>query len=147
MKSLSTRRTVAKFAAATVVVAGLSLATAGLASAAEPTATATPSTGLADGATVSVTATGFAAGADIAVDECAAVNDTTIACAADMVPVSADASGNVAAKITVNSNFQGYNPDGTPSAAIDCKTIPGGCFIGVSDSAQTAMAKADISFS
>jgi hypothetical protein len=112
---------------AAALVAGLTVIGGPPAGAQTPTVTVTPSTGLADWASVRISGSGFEPGALMewyqcrggAVDEndCDGFN-------ADFI--DADGGGEVDLVVPVDARI--YLPDGTE---VDCRTEPAGCVIGV----------------
>ena len=148
-------RTVRTAIAATAAAgAALALAlAAGQATAGElgPQATATPSTGLVNGQTVSVTSTGWAAGEPLLATECATlptsagVPGNTVCDAKTGLTLVADATGSVTFKHVAATTFVGYAPPNRePWGTVDCSKYP--CSMGVANQALTAMAIAPISF-
>jgi hypothetical protein len=89
---------------------------------AAPSISATPTSGLASGATVQLTGTGLTPGTVYFVGECAAVSATSYACNdATNAERTANASGTISAPIVVHSSFTGTTGSGT-THAINCKT-------------------------
>ena len=81
------------------VVAALAISTAPASAA--PAVTASPSSGLADGQTVTVTGTGFPAGAEVAVSQCR--ENTT--CTDTLAKATVGANGTFTAPYTVRKQF------------------------------------------
>ncbi|WET76184.1 enediyne antibiotic chromoprotein [Amycolatopsis sp. QT-25] len=100
---------------------------------AEPVVTVSPATGLSDGQSVTVTASGFAANTTLTISECTPAANNSGACK-EVPPLtfSTDASGSGSTTYTVKKNFDSALPDGTPAGSVDCGTAV--CFIGVRDS-------------
>jgi hypothetical protein len=95
------------------------------ASSAVPTVSATPNTGLADGQSLSVSASGFAANTFMAVVECPTAVVTPVACDLNtLVFTNTDATGAFADVPFTAARILG---DGT-----DC-ALNGGCYIGAQD--------------
>ncbi|MGW0205991.1 enediyne antibiotic chromoprotein [Streptomyces sp. NPDC003233] len=136
----------AALTAASVIAAVLTVSVP--ASAAPSAAVAvTPSSGLSDGATVTVEVTGFGADEGVSVSECAGTpgTDTLVCDVAGIKQLTTDTAGAGSTTTTVNKTFQGRNQSGTP-VAVDCATVAGGCFVGATDQARS-YATAAISFS
>ncbi|MFI6523699.1 enediyne antibiotic chromoprotein [Streptomyces uncialis] len=116
------------------------------ASAAAPTAVVTPSSGLSNGAVVTVTAVGLNPGTTYNVGECASVDAGSLACnTAGFIPVIADSNGKLETQVTVHRSFTGYLYDGTAWGPVNCATRQ--CFVGMGDSAGNGPAGVPISFS
>ncbi|KUO16435.1 enediyne antibiotic chromoprotein [Streptomyces dysideae] len=116
------------------------------ASAAAPTATVTPSSGLSDGAVVRVTAAGLEPGTTYNVGECASVDGGSLACdLAGFIPVVADSNGELETQVTVHSSFTGYLYDGTAWGPVDCAALQ--CLVGMGDSSGNGPDGVPISFS
>lgn len=80
----------------------------------------TPSSGLADGATVQLTGSGLTAGETYFVGECSAVAANDYACDnATNFEAVADASGAISVPVTVHTAFTGTTGSGA-THAIDC---------------------------
>lgn len=111
-----------------VVVAAALTAGAPPARAAEPTVTVTPSTGLVDFQQVQVTGSGFEPNALLEVYECRGGAVTEADCDAGNADfIDIDSSGNVVPyNMWVDARI--HLPSGT---AVDCRTDPSGCQIGV----------------
>ncbi|WP_432074157.1 enediyne antibiotic chromoprotein [Streptomyces wuyuanensis] len=107
----------------------------------------TPSSGLSDGAAVTVDASGFGADETLSVSECAGTpgTDTLVCDVAGIRQLTTDAAGAGSTTITVQKLFQGQDQAGNP-VTVDCATVAGGCFIGATNQAQS-YATAAISFS
>ncbi|MEV0401537.1 enediyne antibiotic chromoprotein [Actinoallomurus sp. NPDC050550] len=121
-------RLTARLATATCLATCLATAAALPASAASPAlapaVTASPSTGLSDGATVNVSASGFAGDSNVGVVECAEVQSGQWACnLSDMTQVTLDAGGSGATTKIVHSTFDGRLGDGTAWGTVDCAKI------------------------
>jgi Neocarzinostatin family len=115
-----------------------------------PVVTVTPSTGLQDGNTVTVSATGFPPNLGLYILECTNVAKPTLNdCAFSKEvgagipnPITTDASGNLpASKFQVSAGAIGSNGGtcGTKSSDLTC-------IIGISDAAQTAQGQTTITF-
>lgn len=99
---------------------------------AAPGITVTPSTGLSDGATVTVVVTGFAPNTAVLTSECAQIAPGKVACPAGKpTEITTDATGAAKTPLTVVSSFQGFLLDGTSVGTVDCHTVE--CVVGVSD--------------
>ncbi|MBM2620136.1 hypothetical protein JIG36_31940 [Actinoplanes sp. LDG1-06] len=86
--------------------------------------TASPSTGLRDGQTISITAAGLQVGTTYTLGECGLVGEVFSCNGADLVTVRPDADGNARANLTVRIKFQGsVGPDGTPGPSVDCTVV------------------------
>ncbi|HEX6472295.1 MAG TPA: enediyne antibiotic chromoprotein [Streptosporangiaceae bacterium] len=121
VKLLSKVGTIAGLGFAAAVIAGTAASAA--------TITVTPSSGLADGQSVSVSGSGMLASDTYHIGECAAVSATSYACGPN-VDVKSDASGKLSTKLAVKRTFVGAAADGSTSQ-IDCKSVQ--CVIGVFD--------------
>jgi hypothetical protein len=116
-----------------------------------PQATATPSTGLSNGQTVSVTSTGWGANESLLATECATlpasagVPGNTVCDAKTGLALKADANGTVKFSHVAATSFVGYAPPGRePWGTVDCSRYP--CSMGIANQAISAMAIAPISF-
>jgi hypothetical protein len=119
-----------KFGAVAAMGVGIAFAASTGASAAPapavvaaPSITVTPTSGLADGATVQLSGTGLTPGTTYFIGECSAISATNYACdnATNFTQV-ANASGTIAAPVTVHSAFTGTTSSGA-TFAIDCKSV------------------------
>lgn len=137
--------TKAGLAGAAVVVAVLGAALPASAEAA-PGVTVTPSTGLTDGQSVTVAASGFGASQTVYATECAGdpAAGTLVCDVAGITPFTTDATGAGSTTATAKKTFQGQDQAGN-AVTVDCTTVAGGCLIGVSNEAQDR-ATAAISF-
>jgi hypothetical protein len=135
----------AGLASAAVVVAVLGAALPASAESAVGV-TVTPSTGLADGQTVTVAATGFGANEAVFVTECAGdpAAGTLVCDVAGITQFTTDATGAGSTTTTAKETFQGQDQSGN-AVTVDCTTVAGGCLIGASNEAQER-ATAAISF-
>ncbi|PNG23832.1 enediyne antibiotic chromoprotein [Streptomyces cahuitamycinicus] len=112
---------------------------------ASPTVTVTPSSGLADGDTVQVAASGLEAGTTYNVGQCAEVEPGAMACnSASHVRITANADGTLKTQLTVNRSFAGVLFDDTHWGTVDCATAQ--CVVGLSDDAVQGPAPVAISF-
>ena len=101
---------------------------------AAPGVSVTPSSGLSNGDTVSVSLTGFTPNAAVFTCECAVVAADQVACpAGGWVQLTTDASGAASTPLTVVSSFEGFLLDGTSVGTVDCHTVQ--CVVGTSESA------------
>ncbi|MFD9790543.1 enediyne antibiotic chromoprotein [Streptomyces sp. NPDC059070] len=114
MKDLITRSRIAKLAASGAAVAA-TLLLASPASAATAISV-TPNTGLSDGQTVSVTASGYTPGAAVNVGECASAT----VCSNDVKYLTADAGGNVSVQLTVKKTFTAKDWSTGQDVNVDC---------------------------
>lgn len=137
----------AALTASAVCAAVLAVAVPASAAPTAPGVTVTPSSGLSDCATVTVAVTGFGAGEEVSVSECAGTpgTDTLVCDVAGIKQLTTDTAGAGSATTTVRKTFQGQDQSGNP-VTVDCATVAGGCFIGATDQAQNH-ATAAISFS
>ncbi|MFE9774089.1 enediyne antibiotic chromoprotein [Streptomyces sp. NPDC005931] len=137
----------AALTAASVCAAVLAVAVPASAAPTAAGVAVSPSSGLSDGATVTVDVTGFGAGEAVSVSECAGTpgTDTLVCDVAGIRQLTTDSAGAGSATITVKKTFQGQDQSGNP-VTVDCATVAGGCFIGATDEARTH-ATAAISFS
>jgi hypothetical protein len=123
-------KTAARFGAVAGLAVGLALAFQPVASASAAAAgmTVTPSTGLTNGASVSVSVTGFGSGETVFIGQCAYVGGEP-ACPTGTTPsVTANGSGAATTTLTVKKTFEGFRLDGSSVGVIDCATAD--CFIG-----------------
>lgn len=87
------------------------------------TISASPSTGLADGQTVTVKGTGLDAGMLYTVGQCGPVSATETACnTATWKDVTAGADGTLSTPLVVRSKFVGTSANGA-TYTIDCKAV------------------------
>jgi len=130
-----------KMTVVAAIAATLVLAAAAPASAA-PAVTVTPDTNLVDAQPVSVSASGFAANASIAVIECTTGATTQDNCdLSTLLITNADLSGNV---LTDYNVFRVIQP-ASAATAVDC--APSNCVLAVADiSDQTQAAATPLSF-
>ncbi|NUP00351.1 MAG: hypothetical protein HOV96_13235 [Nonomuraea sp.] len=138
-----------KVAAVAAVTLGITLAVpAAFAQAVTATAvTATPSTGLRDAHTVTVSAKGFSSGDTLVALQCSEPTLGQAVCnAEDAVVLTADAGGNARGSIVVHRSFAGSKLDGSAFGKVDCSIVERGCGIVVSNLSQTASAVTAISF-
>ncbi|WP_433241287.1 enediyne antibiotic chromoprotein [Streptosporangium sp. CA-135522] len=152
MKALSNKGTMlSKIGVAAALALGLATAFQSAAGAAVPAAASaaavslTPSTNLADGDTVAVSATGLSPNTVYHVGQCAFVQSGAIACnQPQSVDVTTDANGAATTSIVVRRTFQGLaGSEGTPAGTVDCAAVA--CSIGLGTSAGQG-AGAGISF-
>ncbi|MGW4025800.1 enediyne antibiotic chromoprotein [Streptomyces sp. NPDC005009] len=101
------------------------------AAAAAPVVSVTPATGLSDGTTVTLNASGLTPGTVYHVGQCAFVEDGQYGCnKATALDVVADASGAVNTKITVKQSFEAVVGSATtPWGTVDCKVTA--CQVGL----------------
>lgn len=96
--------------------------------------TVTPSSGLSNGDTVSVSLTGFGPNTAVFAGECAYISPDQVACpAGDPVQLTTDADGAASTPLTVQASFEGFLLDGTAVGTVDCHIAQ--CVIGTSDAA------------
>ncbi|MEU0885778.1 enediyne antibiotic chromoprotein [Lentzea sp. NPDC005914] len=96
--------------------------------AAAPALSVTPSTGLSDGQSVTVTGSGFPAGDAVAAVQCNVPEDPAkISCNfPDNAQTTTDSDGGFSAALTVRAQFDGVNPiTGAPAGHVDCTVAPG----------------------
>jgi hypothetical protein len=122
---------------------GLMLAGASAAMAASPTASVSPSTGLASGQVVQVAASGLTANGSYHVGECAVVSGSNLCDAADHKDLSANGSGALSTPLTVRKSFTAQTTTGG-TTTINCATTS--CVVGVFDDSANTVASAAISF-
>lgn len=128
---------IARVGATAALAIGLGVAATPSALAAAPVVTVTPASGLADGAKVTLSATGLTPGTVYHAGQCAFVEPGVYGCNAGTgVDLTADAQGKVSAQIVVKSTFQAVVGSATdPWGSVDCKTIS--CQVGLgSDSGE-----------
>ncbi|GAA0622951.1 enediyne antibiotic chromoprotein [Streptomyces crystallinus] len=117
MKDLITRSRIAKLAASGAAVAAtLLLATPASAATA---ISLTPNTGLSDGQTVSVTASGYTPGAAVNVGECASAT----VCSGDVKYLTADANGAIAVDLQVKKAFTAKDWSTGQDVTVDCAAV------------------------
>ncbi|MFG3256575.1 enediyne antibiotic chromoprotein [Streptomyces sp. NPDC048172] len=88
---------------------------------AAPVLTVTPDTGLSDGQKVTVSGTGYPAGAQVAVAECDLDFSQRASCAAGSKTAIVKEDGTFSAEVTVNKAFTGYDPStGAEVDKVDC---------------------------
>jgi hypothetical protein len=101
-----------------------------------PTATVTPSDGLADRQLVTVTGSGFSPNADVAIAECPSGTDLFANCSPyGWRGVRADANGDVSATLRVDRTLDVYTNSPTPTA-VDCATSADPCEIVMGNSSD-----------
>lgn len=122
---------------AAAVAAMLAVSVPASAGASAAGVTVTPSTGLSDGASVTVDVTGFGAAEAVSVTECAGdpAAGTLVCDVAGIKQFTTDAAGAGSTTFTVKKTFQGLDQSGA-AVDVNCATIAGGCFIGASNEAQ-----------
>jgi Neocarzinostatin family len=129
MQVTNRRKGLVKFGAAAALALGLGLGFQLPANAAA--ISVTPSSGLSDGATVTVSGSGLKAGGVYHVGQCAAIRPDAYACnSANGVDVVANGSGAATTPLVVRRSFQGTAADGSTSP-VDCSVVP--CVVGVFD--------------
>jgi hypothetical protein len=112
-----------------------------------PAVTATPSTGLQDAHTITVSATDFSSGDTLVALQCSEpILGQAVCNAEDAVVLTADAGGDARGSIVVHRSFTGYKLDGSVFGKVDCSIVARGCGIVVSNLSQTASAVTAISF-
>jgi hypothetical protein len=137
----NTSRFLARAGATVGVAAGLAFAFQPAAMAA-PGVTVTPATGLSNGQTVTVSATGLTPGTVYHVGQCATVEPGVIGCdATTSTDVTADAAGKITAQLTVHTSFQAVvGSNGTPWGTVNCKVVS--CSAGLGNNAGEGAAQA-----
>jgi hypothetical protein len=107
--------------AATILAAGASalLLWAGSAAAAAPAIGVDPTSGLSSGQQVTVTGSGFSAGAEVFVGQCDSAGE--VCNFVDALPVTADGDGNLYVGLVVRSAFDGSDWEtGQPAGPVSC---------------------------
>ena len=143
---------ITKLASKTAVLAGAAICVAlatpsAFAAPAGATLTASPSTGLHDGDSVTLSAAGFGGNQDLVALECASPSAGVTVCdPTGQVLLHTDASGAASASATVHRTFTGYLPDGTVWGSVDCTTAAGGCGFGATNGDASQSATTAISF-
>nr|CEL19944.1 hypothetical protein [Kibdelosporangium sp. MJ126-NF4]CTQ97168.1 hypothetical protein [Kibdelosporangium sp. MJ126-NF4] len=127
-------------------VLGMTVAFGPAALADAPSVTATPSTGLVDGQSVSAAVAGFAAGEEVIVAQCANPGGVVVCDWASTVHFNADGSGSGSASVTVHATYEGKTQTGEVYGTVDCATIDGGCKVGAVNATYTTVAYTPISF-
>jgi hypothetical protein len=120
-------------AAAAILFGGMGVAAATGVTAAQASTivvTASPSSGLADGQSTQIAATGLNPGTTYFVNECAYVGTGQLACSQSAVTVTAAADGTAGTPLTVFKTFQAYTGS-TVYGTVDCSTTQ--CLVGVGD--------------
>ncbi|MFE2484178.1 enediyne antibiotic chromoprotein [Streptomyces mirabilis] len=122
---------------AAAVAAMLAVSVPATAAATAVGVTVTPSTGLSDGASVTVNVTGFGAAEAVSATECAGdpAAGTLVCDVAGIKQLTTDATGAGSTAFTVKKTFQGQDQSGA-TVDVNCVSIAGGCFIGASNEAQ-----------
>jgi hypothetical protein len=124
-------KSLAKLGALTVILfGGLGVAASTAAQASTIVVTASPSSGLADGQSIEVSASGLTVGTTYYVDECAYVASNQLACAQNPVAVTVGADGTASTPLTVFKTFQA-SVGSTPWGTVDCSTTQ--CQAGIGD--------------
>ncbi|MEV5573171.1 enediyne antibiotic chromoprotein [Spirillospora sp. NPDC052269] len=108
---------------------GSAPASAATTTAAAPAVTVTPSTGLSDGQTVAVAATGLTPDSTQNLGECTLTPANEAACAS-LGSTTSGADGSANASVTVHKTFTA-TVNGTVYGTVDCAAVQ--CFIGISD--------------
>ncbi|ALG08589.1 enediyne antibiotic chromoprotein [Kibdelosporangium phytohabitans] len=134
-----------KFGIAAAAI-GLAVAFSPSALADAPSVTATPSTGLADGQTVSAAVAGFAAGEEVIVAQCAQPGGVIVCDWANTSRFNVDDSGSGSGALVVHAAYQGTTQTGEPYGTVDCATVEGGCKVGAINATYTTLAATPISF-
>ncbi|WP_370937632.1 enediyne antibiotic chromoprotein [Amycolatopsis sp. cg13] len=106
--------------------------------------TATPSTGLNSGDTVSYTASGFTGNEQVRVGECSPTGTEVVCAQATSQHVTTDANGGLTGKLVVTKTFQGVKADGSPYGLVDCAVSV--CGVAVTNDSFNEQAAAVISF-
>jgi hypothetical protein len=135
------RRFMTGIASVTLILGGLtSLGLATTASAAGPTITVTPNTGLTGGQTVSIVGSGYTPGLTLFAIECLATAASITGCdTSTATPVTESATGTFTQPFVVVTGTVGSGTCGTSSTDLNC-------IIEVADQAQTNTAAAPITF-
>ncbi|RSN29145.1 hypothetical protein DMC61_21825 [Amycolatopsis sp. WAC 04169] len=145
----SIRRIGKRVGAMAFLVAGLTFFGTSPALALQPSLTVSPTTGIADGQTLSVTGSGFGANATVHIVECS-LNGGVLACNlgnGDAKTVTADSNGQVAAGLPVRKVYAGVDPvTGNPTGQVDCGAAPGCIVVASVDGSSTATDPVAISF-
>jgi hypothetical protein len=133
-------RLVTKLGVAGALALGLAAAAGSApAEAAVPTAavtvTVTPDTGLQDGQTVTVAATGLTPSSVQNLGECTLTAQQQPACVS-LGTTTSQADGSASAPVTVHKTFTGY-VGSTSYGTVDCSAVQ--CFIGISDSGPSGV--------
>ncbi|MFB7915474.1 enediyne antibiotic chromoprotein [Streptomyces sp. NPDC056061] len=136
---------IARAGATAAVAIGLAVGLQSSAMAA-PAVSVTPASGLSDGTTVTLTATGLTPGTVYHVGQCSYVDANVAACnPATSVDIAADASGKVTAQVKVLAKFDAVTgADAKPWGTVDCKTRT--CAVGLGSDAGDGGSQ-NISFS
>ncbi|MER6762780.1 MULTISPECIES: enediyne antibiotic chromoprotein [Amycolatopsis] len=109
-----------------------------------PAVTATPSTGLNSGDTVSYTASGFTGNEKVRVGECAQIGSDVVCVQATSQRATTDANGGLSGNLVVTKTFEGVKIDGSPYGSVDCSVSV--CGVGVTNDSLSEHAVATISF-
>ncbi|WP_158893487.1 enediyne antibiotic chromoprotein [Amycolatopsis anabasis] len=134
-KTTKVRFIAATAAAFAVVIAGSTAASA----APTPSVAVSPAKGLADGASVAVSATGYTANETVTIWECAG-GATGPVCDTSRQTRTTDAAGAVSTSFVVHKVLT------TASGPVDCTTVANGCFVGAANESYSEVASAVISF-
>ncbi len=135
-KTTKVRFFAATAAAFAVVIAG---STAADAAPEAPSVTVSPAEGLADGASVAVSAAGYTANETVTIWECAG-GTTGPVCDTGSQTTTTDAAGAVSTSFVVHKVLT------TASGPVDCTTVANGCFVGAANESYSEVASAVISF-
>ncbi len=146
MRVKSKTKEMARLGAGATAAVGLAIAFTPLAGAAsaEPGLSVTPSSGLSDGETVSVSATGFVPESTLSVGQCASVDGAPACPAGEPLQLTTDADGAATTPLTVQKTFEGYRFDGTSVGMVDCTVDE--CFVGAGDSSGNQSPEIWLSF-
>jgi len=135
---------IAKVGAIAVFATGLALGSYSVANAdTVESVSVTPTSGLADGATVQVSGSGLAANSTFWIGECGQVGAECLGDAGRVLQVTSDGSGSFSTPLTVVKQFNGHKLDGS-TVAIDCNSVQ--CSVGVFTADTTNVGKVTISF-
>ncbi|MEU4579638.1 enediyne antibiotic chromoprotein [Nonomuraea sp. ATR24] len=131
-----TRKTglIAKLGLAATVTLGLAFATSPAASAAAPSFSVSPASGVSDGATATVTVTGALPNAVFGIATCANTASGAACDGGTATSFTTDASGSATIPLKLNRQFDGVGYDGTPVGPVDCAAAS--CFVGAGNNEQ-----------
>ncbi|GAB2453365.1 enediyne antibiotic chromoprotein [Streptosporangium sandarakinum] len=113
--------------AAAVAVGGMALVSQPSAFAAASGFSVTPATGLSDGASVTASVTGAAAGDQVTILQCATVNDQLACNPATVKTVTVDGAGSASVPFVVRKSFQASTPEGAAVGSVDCSVTA--CYV------------------
>ncbi|GGK32978.1 hypothetical protein GCM10010124_27170 [Pilimelia terevasa] len=120
---------------------------AGAATAAAPKVSIDPAAAVPDGATVTVSVTGYPPNSLVVGGVCAVTGAAAVSCdTTSKVEITTDRAGAGSGKLVVHKAYDGVGQDGKPAGRVDCGTHPGGCLVGVAEPKQKVTGSTPITF-